>query len=121
VADPRHRLGRSGERRACRLLRREGLRILERNWRHPMGELDIVARDGDVLVIVEVRTGRRDFAGGPLHTVGPAKQARLMRLGQLYLRRCRWAPRAMRFDIVAVRRLGFLRWEIEWLRDALHT
>ncbi len=107
----RRRLGRVGERKAARYLKRRGLRILDRNWTHQRGELDVVARDGDVLVIVEVRTAAAaSFAGGPAHTVGPEKRRRLARLAVAYRKRSRWRPRATRFDVVAVRHLGPLRW-----------
>ena len=98
------------------------MRIVERNWRCPQGELDIIARDGDTAVIVEVRTSSGDgFAGGPVFTVGPDKQRRLIRLARLWLRQARWQPAAVRFDVVAVRRLGWLRWTVEWYRRAFES
>ncbi|PKN55728.1 MAG: YraN family protein [Deltaproteobacteria bacterium HGW-Deltaproteobacteria-14] len=118
----RQRLGRKGERRAARFLRRHEMRIVERNWRCPQGELDIIARDGDAVVIVEVRTSSGEgFAGGPVWTVGPDKQRRLIRLARLWLRQTRWRPASVRFDVVAVRRLGWLRWTIDWYRRAFES
>ncbi len=115
------RLGRAGERVAWRHLRRHGLRLVERNWRCRSGELDIVARDGDMLVIVEVRTsGGSRFAGAPALTVGPDKQARLRRLALLYQQRMTgWKPRGVRIDVVGVTRLGWLRWQVDWFPNAV--
>ncbi len=112
------RLGRRGERCAARYLRRRGLRIIERNWRCRSGELDIVARDGDVLVVVEVRSARTDFAGGPEHTVGPAKQRQVAQLTQRWLRASRWRPAAVRFDVVAIVFRGWLKREVRWYPKA---
>jgi putative endonuclease len=73
-------LGRSGEQAAAEYLESAGLRILDRNWRCADGEIDIVATEGQVLVVCEVkaRTGQR--YGSPLEAVGRAKRARLRRL-----------------------------------------
>ncbi len=115
----RRRLGRRGEAKARRYLKRRGLRVLARNWTHQGGELDIVARDGDVLVIVEVRTASKEgFAGGPAHTVGREKQRRLTRLAVAYRKRAAWRPRATRFDVIAVNHLGPLRWRLKWFKSA---
>ena len=80
-----------------------------------------MARDGDTLVIVEVRTSSGSgFAGSPALTVGPDKQARLRRLAALYRQRLKtWRPAAMRIDVVGVTRRGWLRWDIEWFRNAV--
>jgi putative endonuclease len=112
-------LGRSGERRAARHLERQGLRILARNWRSAHGELDLIARDGEQLVVVEVRTaGSRPFTGRPELSVGPQKQRRLARLAQIWLRGTTWRPRGVRFDVVGVQRLSWWRWEVRWFKNA---
>ena len=116
----RQRLGRAGERRAERHLRRRGLRIIARNWRCSAGELDLLARDGDQLVVVEVRSSARrgGFAGAPELTVGPGKRERLARLARRWLAGSSWQPRSVRFDVVGATRLGWLRWELRWFRGA---
>ncbi len=103
------------------MLKRAGLSLVEVNWRHPLGELDIVAREADELVIVEVRSARTGFAGGPLFTVGPDKQRRLARLAQAYIRQCRWQPTSVRFDVIGLTRVGFARWKADWVQRAFEV
>ena len=110
----RKALGRAGERKAWRFLRRRGLRLIARNWSCSVGELDLIARDGDAVVFVEVRTtaSKAPFAGAPEHTVGPEKQRRLRRLARAWLAASKWKPSAVRFDVVGVTRRGWLRWDL---------
>jgi putative endonuclease len=102
---PRQGLGAAGERLAVEHLRRRGYRILDTNWREPgLGELDIVAQDGDCLVGVEVRTRRGDLFGSPEESMTPRKQQRLASLVQAWLQANRPddpEPR-WRVDLVAV-------------------
>ncbi len=70
----RQRLGASGERRAASWLEARGYRILDRNWRCPSGELDLVAELADELVIVEVKTRRGSAMGAPEEAITPAKR-----------------------------------------------
>lgn len=73
-------LGRRGEELAAQVIERAGMRVLERNWRCPMGEIDIVAEDGDELVLVEVKTRSSTGFGHPFEAITAVKQARLRRL-----------------------------------------
>ena len=94
--------GRAAEDLAARFLAASGLVILERNVRLPGGELDLVARDGEVVVFVEVRSRRRGSRFSPEATVDRAKRARLARAADAWLSR-RGLPLARcRFDVVAV-------------------
>jgi putative endonuclease len=99
-------------------LARHGLVIVERNWRRRVGEIDLVARDGDVLVFVEVRLRRRSDFGGAAASITGAKRARMIAAAGLYLARLRQTP-ACRFDAVLLDALDPAR--IEWLRDVLST
>ena len=92
-------LGRDGERAAARFLRRKGMRILARNYRAAMGEIDLIARDGDSLVFVEVKTRR---AGVPAEAVTPAKEQSLTLTALHFLRRHHALDVRSRFDIVAI-------------------
>jgi putative endonuclease len=100
--DARQQLGILGETTACAELRRRGYAVLERRYRTRYGEIDIVARDGEVTVFVEVKTRvGRDFGGGA-EAVTAAKQRRLSRMAIDFLARRRWHDRPCRFDVVAV-------------------
>jgi putative endonuclease len=92
-------LGDRGEREAARYLRRRGQRIITRGYHTPWGEIDLVARDGDVLVFIEVKTRRR---GDPAEAVTPEKQRRLTLAGLHFLRRHRLLEQRSRFDVVAI-------------------
>jgi len=97
----RRGLGRYGEELAARHLAARGYEILARNWRCEAGELDLVARDGDCLAFVEVRTRRGVALGSPEESVTPAKQARLIALAEAYIQAYGW-PGNWRIDVVAV-------------------
>lgn len=97
-------LGRYGENVAVRTLTDAGMRVLERNWRCDEGEIDILAREGDVLVICEVKTRRGSACGEPAEAVTPVKLARLRRLAARWLaeRVPAGGPAEVRFDVIAV-------------------
>jgi putative endonuclease len=95
-------LGNAGERAAARYLRRLGYRILARRYRTPLGELDLIARDNDCIVFVEVKTRRSQGAGQPFEAVDARKQAQLTRLALAFLKRYGWLERRARFDVVSI-------------------
>jgi putative endonuclease len=96
------RLGRRGERLAARLLRELGLEVLVRNYRTPAGEIDVVARDRNVLCFVEVKTRRRALRFRPADAVGRAKREHIARAARHYLRDIGHPPLPYRFDIVEI-------------------
>jgi len=100
--DPRHRLGREAEDAAAEFLRRRGYEILGRNVRTARGEIDLLARDGDTLVFVEVKARRGSGVAGGLEAVDARKQWRLSRLALDFLSRSGLAEVPARFDVVAV-------------------
>ena len=110
-------LGRRGERAAEKHLRRNGYRIVARNFRAVGAEIDLVAVDGDTLVFVEVKTRRSREAGAPEEAVDERKQKRMRRAAEAFAARYRADEVEMRFDIVAVDASG-KRLEIELLRNA---
>jgi putative endonuclease len=111
-------IGQRAEDIAVGFLRARGLQILERNFRRRLGELDIVAREGDTLVIVEVRTRSSDRFGGAAASVGLRKQRRLMRAAaQLLQQRRDLSHLRARFDVAVVGGNG----DVEWLRHAFLT
>lgn len=101
----RQALGAYGERAAAAYLTERGLEILDRNWRRREGELDIVARDGDCLVVCEVKTRRTLAYGSPLEAVTWRKAARLRRLAGWWVQahpELTAATRSVRVDVVGV-------------------
>ncbi|WP_182113564.1 MULTISPECIES: YraN family protein [unclassified Actinotalea] len=96
-------VGRYGENVAASYLAAAGWQVVDRNWRGPSGELDIVALHGDELVVVEVKTRSGDGFGHPAEAVTPAKLARLRRLAAQWLDAHELHPRSVRIDVVAVR------------------
>jgi putative endonuclease len=104
TAQQRLALGAYGERVAERHLVAEGLEVLDRNWRCEAGEIDLVLRDGDVLVFCEVKTRSGTAYGHPLEAVDEAKVERLVRLGMCWQEEHRVTAVDVRFDAVAVLR-----------------
>lgn len=111
---PRQADGRDWERVALRHLRRQGLRPVEENFRCKGGEIDLVMRDGDTLVFVEVRQRADGAHGGAAASITPAKIRRLVRAAQFYLLRFPVTP-PCRFDVVAID--GD---QLEWLQDVIN-
>lgn len=102
----RKELGRRGEEAAAAYLQRIGFEILDMNWRTKAGEVDIVARDGTTLVLVEVKTRRTISAGTAEEAVSPTKQKRLGKLAAAYLQQLEREPDSVRFDVVGIYVLG---------------
>lgn len=98
---------RRGEDAAAAYLERIGMEVLERNWRTQAGEIDIVALDGVEVVFVEVKTRRSERAGTADEAVSPAKQRRIAKLANAYLKQAGLSgDTAVRFDAVAIRVLA---------------
>ncbi len=101
--DERVSAGREAEESVCAYLGERGMRVVGRNFRARGGEIDIIARDGDVLVFVEVRFREEDGHGLPEETVGPGKRRRVAAAARAYLSTTpadSW--REARFDVAAV-------------------
>lgn len=94
--------GEAAERAARRHLERNGLRCIETNYRCRWGEIDLVMRDRDTLVFVEVRYRNTERFGGATASVDSAKRRRLCRAAADYLKRLRGRQPAVRFDVVAL-------------------
>jgi putative endonuclease len=106
--------GAQAEELAAAFLAGQGLAIVGRNFRRRRGEIDIVARDGDTLVFVEVRLRRNTRFGGAAESITAAKKARLVAAAGLYLSRLPRTP-PCRFDAVLLDALDPAR--IRWVRD----
>lgn len=99
--DDRRGLGRRGEELAALHLEAMGYELVTRNWRCKAGEIDLVARDGDCLAFVEVRTRRGRVLGTPEESITAAKKARLVDLAEAYVQMRDWSGN-YRIDVVAV-------------------
>lgn len=108
--------GQAAEDRAAAYLETRGLRIRTRNVRRPYGELDLVALEGDTLVLVEVRKRSHPGFGGGAESIDRRKQARLLRVAEAYLQESAWNG-PVRFDVMTLD--GDDR--IEWLQDAIQA
>ena len=109
-------VGDAEETRALAHLRRHGLALEARNVRSRYGEIDLVMRDGDTTVFVEVRRRRHRGFGGALASIGRDKQWRIAKTALAYLKRRYGAcDLPMRFDVVAI---DGARGDIRWLRSA---
>lgn len=95
-------LGRRGESIAARHLESRGLSIIDRNWRCPQGEIDLVARDGDEIVFVEVKTRAGLGYGHPLEAITALKLARLRRLAASWCEAHPGRHERIRIDAIAV-------------------
>lgn len=102
AADARHQAGAAAESAAARYLAAQGLRLLDANVRYRDGELDLVMREGNVLVFVEVRYRASDDFGGATASITPTKQRRLIRAASRYLAaHPALASLPCRFDVIA--------------------
>lgn len=95
--------GRRGEDAAASYLERTGMTIVDRNWRCPSGEVDIVFLDGQTVVLCEVKTRVTESKGSPEEAVTPQKQRRIARIAKSYLAEAGAGPCAVRFDVISIR------------------
>lgn len=99
----RKQLGAAGERHAELYLEEAGYRIIARNWRCRSGEIDLIAREGDILVVVEVRTrSSKARFGTPQESIDARKQQQVMETAQVYLYQQRLHNYQVRFDVISV-------------------
>jgi len=110
--------GRDGEDAACAYLTELGLTVLERNFRCRGGEIDIVARDRDTTVFVEVRQRSSDSHGASVETVTGAKRRRIVQAARLYAATRGLSETPIRFDVVSLDGRGARGWSVRHDRDA---
>lgn len=121
ILDPRKLFGQEGESAAEEYLRQKGYRIVARNLRSSIGELDLVVEDGRVLVFVEVKARRTDAFGGAIHAVHQRKQEKLIQLAAQYLARHHVKDRPCRFDVVLLQGPGAVAPQIEHIQNAFEV
>ena len=118
MPDHRATLGQHGEELACRHLQRAGCAILARRYRRRGGEIDIVARDGDTLVFVEVKARVGLSFGGGADAVTALKQRRIVQLARDYVMRHHVGECPCRFDVIAIDVGSSVTPSIEWYKSA---
>jgi len=115
-------IGRSAEDAATQFLEQQGLEIVLRNYRRRSGELDVVARAGDVLIIAEVRTRSTETFGGAAASIDGWKRHKIIRAAtQLLQQRPDLAKLRVRFDVLIVRDPGSAQARVEWLQHAFEA
>ena len=95
-------LGRAGEVKAGDFLKNKGYKILEKNYKTHIGEIDLIAKDGDTLVFVEVKTRLNDDYGAPSEAVNAKKQQKYYLVATEYLVRNKLTDSQCRFDVVEI-------------------
>lgn len=117
--DNKQSLGAKGEELAVNMILESGLKVVTRNYRCPVGEMDIVARDGKTLVFIEVRTRRSSYRGWGEESITRQKAQRLQAIASFFLIQKghkTWPD--IRFDVVAIRWVGE-KPEVNWIKAAL--
>lgn len=109
----RRETGTQYEERAAEYLIAQNYQILERNYRIRSGEIDIIARDGTVLVFIEVKYRKNDESGNPLEAVDIRKQRKIIKVARYYLYQKKYGDVPCRFDVV-----GICGSHIEHIKDA---
>lgn len=107
------KIGATGEEIAARYLKKHGYKILDRNFSSAHGEIDIVAREGNFVVFVEVKRRKSDKFGAPQEAVDEQKQKSIINCAKAWLVRNRLYGAPVRFDVVAI-----MQDEVTLLRDA---
>ncbi|OGB95151.1 MAG: YraN family protein [candidate division NC10 bacterium RBG_16_65_8] len=119
MTEARQALGRKGEAAARRYLERNGVRILTANYACAAGEIDLIGKERDAILFIEVKTRTSEAFGPPHLAVHQRKQRQIVRAAQWFLSERRMPEVACRFDVLAV---TFLNDEdiprIQWVRDA---
>ncbi|MDA3903996.1 MAG: YraN family protein [Desulfuromusa sp.] len=118
MSEARLALGAWGEDQAVVYLRKQGMKILERNFRTPVGEIDIIAKNKSCLAFIEVKTRRGTTFGTPQEAVGQRKQRQIIRTAQWYLQNNNVGKLQPRFDVVAILCQGDATAQITYLINA---
>lgn len=94
--------GKEGEDRAAKVLKAKGYKIIERNYRNPFGEIDIIAEEGDCLVFIEVKKRNTETFGDPLYAIDASKKRHIVMSAKYYLKSHRLNNKKTRFDVVGI-------------------
>ncbi len=121
MTQERLQFGREGESAAIAFLKKKGYRILEKNFRSKVGEIDIIAEQAGVIVFIEVKARSDHEFGHPFDALTPTKQKKIVQTAQSFLARKRIVDKPMRFDVVALTSDPHGSWKIELLENAFQV
>jgi putative endonuclease len=113
-------IGSKGEDLAVKFLKNKGYKIIARNYKNYVGEIDIIAKDGDTVVLIEVKTRTDDSFGYPFEAVNRRKRQKLKNLALLYLKR-QGKESPVRFDVLSILYMDNGKKEIEHIKDAFEV
>jgi putative endonuclease len=116
VSQGRNKLGKWGEALAATYLQERGCALVASNWRCSAGEVDLIVRDGDCLVFVEVRTRRGQKYGTPEESITPRKMAHMIAVAETYVYEQGWKGN-WRLDVVAIQVRKGMKAAIEWYEN----
>ena len=102
MQNKRQQFGKESESIAVKHLKKNGYKILEQNYRNPLGEIDVIAKDKNTLVFVEVKARRSGGYGSPKWAVTPKKQRQISKVALYYLKAVKQKNVKARFDVVAI-------------------
>jgi len=102
MLNKRQKFGEKGEELAVRRLKKSGYKIIETNYRNPLGEIDIIAKEGDTIVFVEVKSRRSIRFGNPKQAITVRKQKKISMVALCYLKATGQGAARARFDVVTV-------------------
>ncbi len=111
-------LGKKGEDEAVKFLQKQGYKIIQRNYKNKLGEIDIIAKDGKTLCFIEVKTRTNLNFGYPQEAITQQKQKKLNRVALSYLKQYNLLNFPARFDIASVMFTNQNKTEIEIIKDA---
>ncbi|MDO8602637.1 MAG: YraN family protein [Candidatus Omnitrophota bacterium] len=110
--------GRKGEEQAIACLRKNGYKIIEKNYRTKLGEIDIIADDKGVISFVEVRSKNSPGFGLPEETINKKKKAQISKIALAYIKQCNLMDKSCRFDVVCIQGVDSPEPEIKLIKDA---
>ena len=108
-------IGKTGEIKAAKYLESMGVNILERNYQNRFGEIDIIGKEGNILLFIEVKYRKNESFGYPLESIGYFKRERIKKLARYYLNEKRHYGAMVRFDCI-----GIIGDSIYWVKGAFY-
>ncbi len=113
----RLQLGELGEKLALKRIKRYGYKLVAKNYRCPLGEIDLIAKDGDCLVFIEIKTRKNSSTGNAKEAIDKRKRRQISKVALYYMKANGCCDVKSRFDIIAINILGGKE-EIELIKDA---